>query len=210
MIFCFLWHVFCFICVSSLNLFVVMSYSFLDPCSHMLICLDLHAQGFMPFFLMFCSPFCFMLMLGLHAHMLDIMSMVMSCLDLHVCMHVLCSYAYMSRSMLSHACVLGSMFSTCFMPSSMCLRAPCHVCVLRPRPCFVMPCAIVALSSLLSFFLVFWRIGLDLVQTLWSLSLSIHQGPYQRVWNTFICMSMLLASMLYACVSLFSSRLCHA
>ena len=35
-----------------------------------------------------------MLMLGLHAHMLDIMSMVMSCLDLHVCMHVLCSYTY--------------------------------------------------------------------------------------------------------------------
>ena len=26
--------------------------------------------------------------------MLDIMSMVMPCLDLHVCMHVLCSYAY--------------------------------------------------------------------------------------------------------------------
>ena len=87
----------------------------------------------MPFFLMFCSPFCFMLMLGLHAHMLDIMSMVMSCLDLHVCMHVLCSYAYMSRSMLSHACVLGSMFSTCFMLSSMYLCAPCHACVPRPR-----------------------------------------------------------------------------
>ena len=30
----------------------------------------------------------------LHAYMLDIMSMVMSCLDLHVCMQVLCSYAY--------------------------------------------------------------------------------------------------------------------
>ena len=33
-------------------------------------------------------------MLGLHAHMLDIMSMVMSCLDLHVCMHVLWSYPW--------------------------------------------------------------------------------------------------------------------
>ena len=43
----------------------------------------------MPCFSMFCSSFCSMLMLGLHAHMLDIMSMVMSCLDLHVCMHVL-------------------------------------------------------------------------------------------------------------------------
>ena len=35
-------------------------------------------------FSMFCSSFCSMLMLGLHVHMLDIMSMVMSCLDLHV------------------------------------------------------------------------------------------------------------------------------
>ena len=32
--------------------------------------------------------------LDLHAHMLDIMSMVIPCLDLHVCMHFLCSYAY--------------------------------------------------------------------------------------------------------------------
>ena len=48
----------------------------------------------MPCFPLFCSSFCSMLMLGLHALMLDIMSMVMSCLDLHVCMHVLCFYAY--------------------------------------------------------------------------------------------------------------------
>ena len=41
-----------------------------------------------------CDAFLSMLMLGLHAHMLDIMSMVMSCLDLHVCMHILCFYAY--------------------------------------------------------------------------------------------------------------------
>ena len=45
----------------------------------------------MPCSSMFCSSFCSMLMLGLHALMLDIMSMVMSCLDLCVCMHVLCS-----------------------------------------------------------------------------------------------------------------------
>ena len=48
----------------------------------------------MPCFSMFCSYFCTMMMVGLHAHMLDIMSVDMSCLDLHVCMHVLCSYAY--------------------------------------------------------------------------------------------------------------------
>ena len=48
----------------------------------------------MPCFSMFCSSFCSVLMLGLHTHMLDFMSMVMSCLDLRVCMHILCSYAY--------------------------------------------------------------------------------------------------------------------
>ena len=48
----------------------------------------------MPCFPLFCSSFCSMLMLGLHAHMLDKMSMVMYCLDLQVCMHILCSYAY--------------------------------------------------------------------------------------------------------------------
>ena len=98
----------------------------------------------------------------LHAYMLDIMSMVMSCLDLHVCIQVLCSYAYirvftclyawihafpclcakflyvymhvsMPISMLPHACVFGSMLSTCFMLFSMCLCTLCHVRV--PRPC---------------------------------------------------------------------------
>ena len=103
---------------------------------------------------------------GLHAHMLDIMSMIISCLDLHVCMHVLCSYAYirvftwlyawihvlpclcakflclhacfyayMSMSMLPHACVFGFMLFICFMLYSMCLCAPCHVCVPRTRLC---------------------------------------------------------------------------
>ena len=49
------------------------------------------------------------------------------------CLHV-CFYAYMSRFMFSHAYVLESIFSTCFMLSSMCLRASCHDYVLRPRP----------------------------------------------------------------------------
>ena len=43
----------------------------------------------MPCFPMFHSSFCFMLTLGLHAHMLDIVSMVMPCLDL--CVYVLFS-----------------------------------------------------------------------------------------------------------------------
>ena len=37
-------------------------------------------------FPLFHSSLCFLLMLGLRAHMLDIMSMVMLCLDLCVCM----------------------------------------------------------------------------------------------------------------------------
>ena len=60
----------------------------------------------MPCFPMFCSPFCSMLILGLHAHMLDIMSMVMSCLDLHVICMV---NAPMPISESSHACLLGFM-----------------------------------------------------------------------------------------------------
>ena len=100
--------------------------------------------------------------------MLDFMSPAMPCLDLHVCMHVLCSYAYVSHvfmlgfvffhafvptstglDVLLHAylhismlicvdqCVymLKLMFSTCFIPSSICLHASRLVYVLRPRPC---------------------------------------------------------------------------
>ena len=127
--------------------------------------------------------------------MLDIMSPAIPCLDLHVCMHVLCSYAYiyaftclyawvcillclyvfistcldvypyayMRISMLIcvDRCVymLRLMFYTYFMPSSMCLPTSCHVYVLRPRPCFVIPCAIVALLFILSHFLMFWPNG---------------------------------------------------
>ena len=50
------------------------------------------------------------------------------------CLHV-CFYAYMSRSMFSHAYVLGSMFFTCFILSPMCSCIPCHVCVPRPGIC---------------------------------------------------------------------------
>ena len=106
----------------------------------------------------FCSSLCFALMLGLYAYMLDIMSMVMPCLDL--CVYVLfsmflayiyictCLYSWihvlpclcaklshvhmcvampMSRSRFSHACVLGSMFFTCF-------TLACHVLV-QSMPC---------------------------------------------------------------------------
>ena len=58
-----------------------------------------------------------------------------------------CLYAC---SMLLCLCLCLRMFvsllicSICFMPSSLFLCAPCHVCMPRSRLCVVMPCAIVA------------------------------------------------------------------
>ena len=144
MIYCFLQHISCFICASSLNLlapyalchvlcldlhalcfmpcFVFRStslmlicldlldlyfmpsftfrstsfhaYMFRSTCSmlyaifvlrstsFMPLCLDLHAQHFYAMFPLFFSSLCFVLLLGLCAHMLDTMSMVMLCSDL--------------------------------------------------------------------------------------------------------------------------------
>ena len=96
--------------------------------------------GLMPCFPLFCASICFVLMLGLCAHMFDIMFMVMLCSDL--CVRTLfamfyawirtctCLYAWihvlpclcasfhmlthvaipLSRSMSSHACVPRSVF----------------------------------------------------------------------------------------------------
>ena len=124
------------------------------------------------------------------------------------CLHV-CFYAYMSRSMFSHAYVLGSMFFTCFMLSFMSLCAPCHVCVPRPRLCLschvlLQPfCRFIFLSCLLAY-------GQHPIQTLWSLLSSIHQGPHQKgLDHSYFACLCLLPSMLYACVNLSCSRLCH-
>ena len=134
--------------------------------------------------------FCSMLMLGLHAHIPNIMSMVMPYLDPHVCMHVLCSYAYvygficfMLGFLFFHTFTLTptclDIHSHAYMHMSMpiCLDLCCHMlvcldlcsphalchlpcaCALNAMFMFVMPCAIVALLSLLSFFLVFWPNG---------------------------------------------------
>ena len=175
----------------------------LDLYFYMLICLDLHAQGFYAMFPWFGSSLCFVLMLGLCAHMLDIMSMVMLCLDL--CVHVLFSMFY--AQIYIHTCLyawihvlpclcakLLHVHTRVAMPMP---RSIFHVLV-RSMPClcaqtqamFVMPCAIVALLFILSHFLVFWPNGQDPIQTLWSLLSSIHQSPHQRVWITPISMSM--------------------
>ena len=140
----------------------------------------------MPCFSMFYSSFCSMLMLGLHARMLDIMSMVMPCLDLCVlciyfhaiwldpCLHMLicldscpsmsmcliamclhaCFYAYMSMSMLPHACVFGSMLSSCFcyIPCACVLHAM-FMCLDLGYVCHAM--CYYSPFVVLSFFLVF-------------------------------------------------------
>ena len=59
---------------------------------------------------------------------LDLHFYMLACLDLGFHMLIcpdLCSYMLMCLDL----------YSTYFMPSSMCLYAPCHVCVLRPRLC---------------------------------------------------------------------------
>ena len=59
----------------------------------------------------------------------------------------------------------------------------------------------------LSLFIVFWPNGWDLILTLWFV---IVRRPNIKGFGSplFSCLC-LLASMLYACVSLSSSRLCH-
>ena len=71
--------------------------------------------GFYAMFSMFCSSFCSMLMLGLCAHMLDIMFMVM--LGSNLC--VLCFLpCYVLRSASVHAYMLGFMFYHVYVLSS--------------------------------------------------------------------------------------------
>ena len=195
----------------------------------------------MPCFFYVLFLFCSMLMLGLHAHMLDIMSMVMPCLDLYVCIHVLRSYAYIRVFTCLYAWIhafpcLCAKFLYVYMHVSMpiCLYLCFHMlvcldlCSLHVScyfPCAYALYAMFACLDLgyvchamcycspfvaLSFFLVFWPIGSDSIQTLWSSSSSIHLCPYQRVSITHFACLCFLASMLYACVSLSYSRLCHA
>ena len=112
------------------------------------ICLGFYAM--FPWF--FFPSFCFVLKLGLYAHMLDIMSMVMLCSDLCVRMLFAMIYAQipymlicldscstmfmcqlshvhtcvampMPRSIFLYACVLGSRFLHAYMSTSMFLHA---------------------------------------------------------------------------------------
>ena len=145
--------------------------------------------GFYAMFPLFCSSFCFILKLGLYAHMLDIMSMVMLCLDLLFICFLPC---FMLRSASIHSYMLESMFYhayelafTCSTHVLLCLcldlRFHRFVCLDLCSACCHLPCACMARVMFvcldlwyvrhamcycspfvtLSFFLVFWPIGLD-------------------------------------------------
>ena len=116
--------------------------------------------------------------LGFQARMLDIMSMVMPYLDLHICMHVLCSYAcvyafvslyawiyvlpcfyayiHMLRSTFTclHACFLAYMFYMLYTIFHVPMHSMPCLCT-QTQAMFVMPCAIVVLLSLCFSFLCF-------------------------------------------------------
>ena len=122
------------------------------------------------------------------------------------CLHVH-FHANMCRSVCLHAQI-----DVLYMLSAIIYVLACFTSCLcaQAQILFVMPCAIVAHLFLLSHFLVFWPNGQDPIQTLWSLSSSIHQGPHQRVWIILFACLCLLASILYACAILSCSRLCCA
>ena len=173
-----------------------------------------------------CIPmFCSRLMLGLHAH-ICMMLLAMPCLDLCVYMFIsmlygqilvfTCLYAWIYvlpclcakfLYVYMHVCLdLCFLHVSCYFPCACTLYAM-FTCLDLGYVCHVM--CYCSHFVTLSFFLVFWSIGSDSIQTLWSLSSSIYQGPYKRVWIILFSCLCLLASMLYTCVSLSSSRLCH-
>ena len=142
-------------------------------------------------------------------------SMCLTCLFPCYMVRSLSSHAYMLGIMFFHVYVLSFYMFTCIF---LCLHVQIYVLIclcawiyvlhmlydifhmlVRSMPClcaqaqamFVMSCAIVSPFVALSFFIVFQPNGWDLIQTLWSLSSSVHLGPHQRVWITPICMSML-------------------
>ena len=107
----------------------------------------------------------------------------------------------MFRPMFPHACVRGSMFSTCFVLSSMCLCAPCHVCVPRPRLCLschvlLLPfCRFVFLSCVLAY-----RFGPNLdpmvfviVYTPWPTSKGLDHSYLHVYTCLLLCFMLILA-----------------
>ena len=215
------------------------------PC-FMLISTSFHAYmfrstclGFYAMFPLFRSSLCFVLMLGLCAHMLHIMSMVMLCSNLCVCMPFAtfyaqicirtCLYAWirvlpclcasfhmptrvampMPRSMFMyldlcfHVLVCSDLRSACFMPSSMCLCVPCHVCVPRPRLC--LSCHVLfqpfCCFTFLSYVLAYWfgpnpdPMVFVIARTHWPTSKGLDH-PYLHVYACLLlCFMFVLSSL---------------
>ena len=134
---------------------------------------------------------------------------VLSCL----CAWVLHVYMHVSKPICLDLCFhmpmcldLCSLHALCHLPCACALHAM-FACLDLGYVCHAM--CYCSLFVTVYFFLVFWPNGQDLIQTLWSLSLSTHQGPHQRVWITLFACPCLLASMFYAYVKLSCSKLCH-
>ena len=107
---------------------------------------------------------------------------------LHVYMYVSMPICLDLCSHMSMCLDLCSLHALCYIPCICALHAM-FVCLDLGYVCHAM-CYCSPFIGL-SFFLVFWPNGQDSIQTLWYFSLSIRQGPHQRVWITPICMSML-------------------
>ena len=144
----------------------------------------LHVFCFMPCFPMFCSSFCFMLMLGLHANML-----VWCCWLWIISMLICVDWCFYMLRLLT---------STCFLLSSMCLCTLCHVCVPRPRPRPCLSCHVL-LYPFSHFCLSFLRFSL-LVQT--------RSRPYSLCDRPYILAHIKgFGSFIFACLCLLASML---
>ena len=217
MYYCFPQHVSCFMCVSSLDLLVVISYAMFYVQIYLLTCL--YVQIYMlsivcHAFLCFVPLFCFVQMLGLCAHML-----VMLCLDL-------CAYAlspcfmlistsvhvHMLGSMSYHVYVLSFHMFTCMFPClydqiqvSTCLLALCHLpcaCVLRAMfvcldlgyVCHAMCyCSPFVALSFFSCVLAYWFVlNLDpmvfvIVHTPWPISKGLDHPIFMSMLAMLVC-----------------------
>ena len=136
------------------------------------------------------SP-CFMLRsTSVHVHMLGSMSYHVYVLSFHMftCMFP-CLYDQIQVSTCSRAWIYA-LLALCHLPCACVLRTM-FVCLDLGYVCHAM-CYCSPFVTLSFFYLVFWPIGSYPIQTLWSLSLSIHFGPYQKVWITlFSCLCLL-------------------
>ena len=110
---------------------------------------------------------------------------------------------FMCLDLCFHMLVCLDLCSACFMQSSVCLCAPCHVCVLRPRLC--LSCHVLLQPfcrfTFLSCVLAYWfRPNLDamvfvIVHTPWPISKSLDH-PYLHVCACLLLYFMLVLASL--------------